>query len=75
MDIVTKLLAQLFDRFKAQSPLAAGVIIALLIAFAYFLENNGSQVFGESFATILQWVNWILLGLHGSRTTAILRGE
>lgn len=75
MDILTKILAQLFDKFKAQSPVAAGIIVALLVAFAYFLETNGAQVFGESFNTILQWVNWILLGLQGSRTTAILRGE
>jgi len=72
MDMILKILATIFDKFKAQNPLVATIIIAVLIAFSYFLQTQGEEVFGEAYANILQWVNWILLGLQGSRTTNIL---
>ena len=76
-DFIGNALAALFDKFKAKNPKIAAVLIIVLIMLIAGLENGlaGMVGLGHLAEVILKWASMILLGLQGSRTTAILYGK
>jgi hypothetical protein len=73
MNFIERLLARLFDGFKAKNPIIAGVIISVLIAAKYFLTEN--DLVGVDEEKILGWILFGLAALTGSRTTEVLKKE
>lgn len=74
-DFLTKLLAQLFDSFKAKNPKVAAVLILVLVTITNFAEQGtliGLFTLPEWAAEVVKWVSLALLGIVGSRTTQIL---
>lgn len=71
--MVNEILAKLFDSFKAKNPLLALIIVTLIIALKFFLDNG--DYLGVNESKIDEWVTFVLLALQGSRTTDILNKE
>lgn len=74
-DFITKLLAQLFDAFKAKNPKVAAVLILVLVTLINFAEQGtmlGLLSLPQWAAETVKWVSLILLGIMGSRTSQIL---
>lgn len=76
-DFITKLLARLFDSFKAKNPKIAALIVTFLLMVLTGLENGLGDYLGISqiVETVVQWVTYVLLALQGSRTTKVLYGK
>lgn len=76
-DFITKLLARLFDWFKAKNPKIAALIVSLLLTLLAGLENGLGDYLGmpQIVETVVQWVTYILLAFQGSRTTNVLHGK
>ena len=74
MEIIIKLLATLFDAFKAKNPIVATTIITILGLVVFNIDaivaNFGVQ--NAIIINIAKFVSLFLLGVTGSRTTAIL---
>jgi hypothetical protein len=73
MGAIEIFLAQLFAKFKTESPTLAAVVLGLLAGFVVFLQN--SDVFGETTSTILFWVTFVLAAITGAHTTKLLEKE
>jgi len=71
--MINEILAKLFDSFKAKNPLLALIIVTLIIALKFFLDNG--DYLGVNESKIDEWVTFVLLALQGSRTTDILNKE
>lgn len=71
-DFLTNLLAQLFDKFKLQSPKLAAIVIVALVTIIKFADEGtalGLFILPGWAAEAIQWVSTILLAIVGSRTT------
>jgi hypothetical protein len=75
MDFMTKILAQLFDSFKAKNPKVAAIIILVLGAFLWAAQNGLGEVSGVDFGKAMEWVVFVLAALQGSRTSQILHQD
>lgn len=73
MDFLTKILAQLFDSFKAKNPKIAAIIILVLGAFLWAAQNGLGEVSGVDFSKAMEWVVFVLAALQGSRTTQYIK--
>ncbi len=75
MDFLTKILAQLFDTFKANNPKVAAIIILVLMTIIGFADQ-GSMLGLFSLpgwaAETLKWVSTVILAIVGSRTAKYL---
>lgn len=74
-DFITKLLAQLFDQFKAKNPKVAAILILVLVTIVNFAEQGtmlGLLSLPQWAAETVKWVSLVLLGVIGSRTSQIL---
>ena len=70
-----QVLAYLFDMLKAKSPtIAAGLLLVLGTAHAFFSNPTAVELLGQTAASIGYWVSLIWLALQGSRTTMLLTG-
>lgn len=67
-----KLLAAVFDFFKAKNPKIAGLILLILMTIVYFLDNGGLGLLGPKASEIAQYIVTIIIAITGSRTTALL---
>jgi hypothetical protein len=77
-DLLTRLLAGLFETFKTKNPKLAALIILLLGAVQYVANQGGVLgVFSlpEWLASGLDVVSWILAALVGSSTFNFLSPE
>ena len=72
---MTKILAQLFDSFKAKNPKVAAIIILVLGAFLWAAQNGLGEVSGVDFGKAMEWVVFVLAALQGSRTSQILHQD
>jgi hypothetical protein len=75
MDFITKILAQLFEKFKTGSPKLAAVIILLLGSVIFWAENGLGDLIGYDLSEITKWVAIVLGMLTGSHTTKLLEAE
>ena len=74
MEIIIKLLATLFDAFKAKNPIIATTIITILGLVVFNIDAIVAN-FGVQNAIVIdiaKFVSLFLLGVTGSRTTSIL---
>lgn len=68
-----KLLATLFDSFKAKNPVVATVVLLVLGTANYiFSSPDAAAIFGELGAKIGYWVSLVWMAVQGSRTTSLL---
>lgn len=75
MDFITKLLAQLFDKFKTASPKLAAFIILFLGSIIFWAENGLGDLIGYDLAVITKWIGIVLAMLTGSHTSELLAKE
>ncbi len=73
MDFITKILAQLFEKFKYNNPKVAGFIILVLGSIVFWAENGLGGLIGQDLTEIVKWVSIALGMVTGSHTTAILK--
>jgi hypothetical protein len=70
-----QILAYVFDLLKAKSPtIAAGLLLVLGTAHAFFSNPTSVELLGQTATTIGYWVSLVWLALQGSRTTMLLAG-
>lgn len=68
-----KLLAILFDSFKAKNPVVATVVLLVLGTANYiFSSPDAAAIFGELGTKIGYWVSLVWMAVQGSRTTSLL---
>lgn len=73
MDFITKILANLFDSFKAKNPKVAALIIFILGVILYMFQNGLGQFVGADLTKVAEWIIFALAALQGSRTTYLLK--
>lgn len=73
MNTLEKILAQIFDKFKAENPKLAAILILLFGTVVYLADNGLGELIGYDFAVVVKWVSLALGFLTGSRTTNVLR--
>lgn len=73
MEFLNRILAGLFDKFKAANPIVAAILLSLIVGFKYFLDSG--DYLGVNEMKYDEWVTYVLLALTGSRTTSILSGK
>jgi len=66
-------LAQIFDKFKADNPKLAAIIILFFGTMVYLAENGLPELIGYDMSIAVKWVSIILGFLTGSRTTTLLK--
>lgn len=72
MDFITKILANLFDSFKAKNPKVAALIIFILGVILYMFQNGLGEFVGADLTKVGEWIIFALAALQGSRTTYLL---
>ena len=69
---ITNFLANIFDSFKAKNPQIAAIILLILGAALFLIENGLADLIGKDLANVGKWLVFILAALQGSRTTSFL---
>ena len=64
MEVLTNLLAPLFDRFKTSNPVWAIVIISLFIGAQHFITTNPQDIIPENIANLILLILRFLLQLQ-----------
>lgn len=72
MDYLTKLLAQLFDNFKAKNPKIASIILLVIGILIYAINNGLGDILGHDLSVYSTWILIAYGFLTGTRTTQIL---
>lgn len=70
-EIINKILATIFEKFKLKSPIAATIVLLLLGTINYALKSiidSGIDVFPVWIPKVLEIVSFIVVGLTGSST-------
>jgi len=76
MDFLTKILVNLFEKFKAKSPKVAGLIILILAMLIGGLETEyAKELLGESAQRVSQVILFIWVALQGSHTSELIENE
>ncbi len=76
MDFLTKILVNLFEKFKAKSPKMAGLIILILAMLIGGLETEyAKELLGESAQRVSQVILFIWVALQGSHTSELIENE
>ncbi len=65
-------LAQIFDKFKADNPKLAAVLILFFGTLVYMADNGLPELIGYDMAVVVKWVSLVLGFMTGSRTTSLL---
>jgi hypothetical protein len=66
-------LAQIFDKFKADNPKLAAVLILFFGTLVYMADNGLPELIGYDMAVVVKWVSLVLGFMTGSRTTSLLK--
>lgn len=75
-EFLTKLLVQLWDKFKAKNAKVATIIVVLLGGLLYVVDSgvvNGLIQLPEWATSAIKFIATFLLAVQGSRTTADLQ--
>lgn len=75
-EFLTKLLVQLWDKFKAKNAKVATIIVVLLGGLLYIVDSgvvNGLIQLPEWATSAIKFIATFLLAVQGSRTTADLQ--
>lgn len=75
-EFLTKMLVQLWDKFKAKNAKVATIIVVLLGGLLYVVDNgalNGLIQLPEWATGVIKFIATFLLAVQGSRTTADLQ--
>lgn len=75
MNILSKIIASFFDKFKTKNPKLAAVILLILGSIIYWTENGLSEIIGTDLSQLVHWVSIILGLLTGVHTSEILKKE
>jgi multisubunit Na+/H+ antiporter MnhC subunit len=75
MDLITQVLAKVFDAFKAKNPKLAAIILFILGCVLYAANNGLPELIGTDLSKYTEWLVFVLAALQGSRTSQILHQE
>lgn len=78
MDLLTKLLAQVLDKFKAKNPKIFLIVqFALVVLQAALVELDASDILASDdwIAVVLKYVGYALMILVGSRTYTFVKKD
>tara|TARA_R100000951_G_scaffold114801_2_gene120888 strand:- start:2503 stop:2742 length:240 start_codon:yes stop_codon:yes gene_type:complete len=75
LQLINQILAFVFDKLKAKSPIAATVILSVLAGLYAVANSLPADILPEWGETIIEWVIIIYGALSGSRTTKFIKKD
>lgn len=69
VQLINQILAFVFDKLKAKSPIAATIILSVLAGLYAVANSLPAEILPEWGETVVEWVIIIYAALSGSRTT------
>ena len=73
VQLINQILAFVFDKLKAKSPIAATVILSVLAGLYAVANSLPVEILPEWGETVVEWIIIVYAALSGSRTTKFVK--